>query len=55
MTIAECSGEDVSNGDLVFNLPQPRVREGGGLWERIRELEVLLASVKESKKKEKGQ
>jgi len=32
-----------------------RDREGEGLWERIRELEVLLASVKESKKKEKGE
>jgi len=34
-----------------------RDREGGGLWEwvRIRELEVLLASVKDSEKKEKGQ
>jgi len=30
-------------------------REGGGLWERIRELEVMLASVKESETKEKGQ
>ena len=25
------------------------------MWERIRELEVLLASVKESEKKEKGE
>jgi len=32
-----------------------RDREGGGLWERIRELEVLLASVKKSEKKEKGE
>jgi len=29
--------------------------EGGWLWEKIRELEVLLASVKESEKKEKGE
>jgi len=31
-----------------------RDREGVGLWEILRELEVLLASVKESEKKEKG-
>jgi len=32
-----------------------RDREGGGLWERVRELEGLLASVKESEEKEKGE
>ena len=32
-----------------------RDREGGRLWKRIRELEVLLASVKESEKKGKGE
>jgi len=32
-----------------------RYREGGGLWERMKELEVLIASMKESEKKEKGE
>jgi len=32
-----------------------RDREGEELWERIRELEVLLASVNESEEKEKGE
>jgi len=32
-----------------------RDRVGRELWERIRELEVLLASVKESEKKENGE
>jgi len=32
-----------------------RDREGEELWERIRELEVLLASANESEEKEKGE
>jgi len=32
-----------------------RNRKGGRLWERIRELEVLIASVKENEKKQKGE
>jgi len=32
-----------------------RDREGEGLWERIRELKVLLASVNDTEEKEKGE